>query len=100
MATQFYPRSRPPSESTLRVQALLARYPNLSEQELAELINLFHYLRLLDVGLMSADDRLSDKLADFRRDHGHALVRPREKLIMALALSAIFVLGLAWLVLS
>ena len=84
----------------MRAQALLARYPNLGEQELAELINLFHYLRLLDVSLIAADERLSDQLADFRRDHGRAVPMSRETLIMALALAAILVLGVAWLALG
>lgn len=50
---------RPRSQTTLRVEALLGRYPNLSEQELAELINLFPSLNLLDEGLMTSDGAVS-----------------------------------------
>src|SRR3546814_12877567 len=71
MATQFHSRSREPSEMAVRAEALLSRYPDLSEPELASLIHTFPHLPILDVGLMTADDRLSETLEAFHRDHAH-----------------------------
>jgi len=66
-------RLRPRSEVTLRFEALLDRYPNLSEDELAELVGLYPYLRMVDRGLITVDERLSRKFAAFHRDHGRRL---------------------------
>jgi hypothetical protein len=96
MATQSYVRSRPPSEMTVRAEALLKRYPNLSEHELATLIDIFPRLRILDLGLMTCDERLSEKLDAFHRDHGRKLKAPVSSLIAFLAVPGIIALGLLW----
>lgn len=97
MSTQIYERSRPPSETTVKAEALLMRYPNLSEEELATLINLFPYIRFLDLGLMASDERLAGKLDDFRRDHGKKLRTPLSSYIAFLAVPTILVVGgLLW----
>ena len=72
MATP-YDRARPRSETTLRAEDLLSRYPNLREQELAELINLFPHVNMVARGLMAADDRMGAKVEHFYRDHGDKL---------------------------
>lgn len=72
MATAF-DRARPRSSTALRVEELLGRYPNLSEQELAELINLFTYLNMVPRALMAADERLGPRVENFYRDHGDKL---------------------------
>ena len=89
MATP-YSRARPRSEITLRVEALLGRYPNLSEQELAELINLFPTLRILDHGLMTADSQLSGKLVVFEREQRKKLKAPLSSLIIFLFVPVTF----------
>jgi hypothetical protein len=99
MATP-YSRARPRAENTLRVEALLGRYPNLSEQELAELINLFPTLSILDQGLLTADDELSGKLSDFQTDHGRKLRSPLSALIAFLAVPVTFAIFTLWFVLS
>ena len=97
MATQIYERSRPPSETTVKAEALLMRYPNLSEVELATLINLFPYIRILDLGLMTSDEHLSGKLDAFHRDHGKKLRTPISSLIAFLAVPTIILVGgLLW----
>ena len=83
-----YSRARPRSETTLRVEALLGRYPDLGERELAELIDLFPKLRILDHGLMTADSRLSDRLARFEREHRNALRAPLSSLAVFLFVPA------------
>lgn len=101
MATQIHERSRPPSDTTLRAEALLMRYPNLSEEELATLINLFPYISILDLGLMTADDRLAPQLDAFHKDHGKKLRTPLSSLIAFLAVpTIILVAGLIWLALG
>ena len=99
MATP-YTRARPRSETTLRVDALLDRYPNLSEQELAELINLFPTLSILDQALMTADSGLAGKLTAFDRDHGKKLKTPLSSLIAFLAVPVIFAAVTLWFVLT
>ena len=93
MDTQTYRRSRPPSETTATAEALLLRYPNLSEEELATLINLFPYIRILDLGLMTSDEHLSGKLEAFQRDQGKKLKTPISSLIAFLAVPTIILVG-------
>ncbi len=97
---QYYSRSRQPSATALRVETLLSRYPDLREQELAELIDLFPFLPMLDLGLMTADDQLSEKLAEFQRDHGKKLKAPISGLMLFLAFPAMVVIGTLWWVLT
>jgi hypothetical protein len=99
MAT-IYSRAKPRSEATLRAEALLVRYPNLSEQELAELINLFPTLSILDQALMTADGGLSGKLAQFDRDHGNKLRPHLVPLIVLLALPLTFAAFALWFMLG
>ena len=96
MASQTYVRTRPSSETMAEVESLLSRYPNLSEIELATLINLFPTLRILEVGLMTADDRLSRKFEAFHRDHGRKLKIPMSSLIAFFAIPATVASGFVW----
>lgn len=97
MTTQSYHRSRPPSATTVKAEALLTRYPNLSEAELATLINLFPHIRILDLALMTCDDHLAGKLDTFRRDHRRKLKPPISSVVVLLAVPTILVLaGLLW----
>lgn len=100
MATQFYSRSREPSEMAVKAEALLSRYPDLDEQELADLIHMFPYLPILDVGLMTADDRLSEKLEAFHRDHGHKIRAPVSSLMLFLIFPAMLAIGTLWWLLA
>ena len=104
MATRSYPatyrRSREPSETARTVAALLNRYPDISEQELATLIAAFPYLPALDFGLMTADDRLSEKLEAFHRDLGRKIKAPLNSLLVFLAVPLTVAAGVLWWVLS
>jgi hypothetical protein len=99
MATP-YTRARPRSETTLRVETLLDRYPNLSEPELAEMINLFPSLSILDHALMTSDSGLSGKLSEFERDHGKKLKSPFTSLIAFLVIPLTFAAITLWFVLT
>ena len=100
MATQPhpdpFPRSRPPSELSLEVRALLSRYPDLSEGELAALIKKFPHVPIREVAMMTADERLSDQLNAFQRDHGPALRPGLASLIIFLSYPAVLLAGVLW----
>ena len=91
-----YSRARPRPDAALRMEALLARYPNLCEQELAEMIDLFPTLRILDHGLITADRFLSGKLAAFERDHARELRAPLSSLVAFLAIPLAFAITTFW----
>ena len=63
---RYYEAARPPFGLNVRVRLLLDRYPNLGEEELAELINLLPQVPPLDLSQMTTNDRL----AAFRDDRG------------------------------
>jgi hypothetical protein len=95
MTSQTLSRPRP-SEVARRTEQLLDRYPNLSEQELAELINLFGRLPILEFGLMTADRRRSGKLDAFNREHGRK-VRPTLASIAAVtAIPLVIIITVLW----
>ena len=96
MTARVYSRSREPSEQAMEAQRLLNRYPNLSEQELARLINIFPDLPILDLGLMTADDSLGEKLSAFHRDHARKLPVPIASLVAFLTIPTLFLLALLW----
>lgn len=73
MATGTYSHLRRASQRTQETENLLARYPRLSEQELARLIEIFPTLPPIDKAVIAADERLSGKLAAFYHDHGDKL---------------------------
>ncbi len=107
MTTDYFPASRgsfitprQPSRLAARTEALLVRYPQISEPELASLIDMFPYVSMLDRGLMSADARLSEKLAAFHRDHGDRMKAPEAALIGLLAFPLIMAAGMLWWILA
>ena len=52
-----------------RASELLARYPRVSEKETGEILRFIRTGRLLDIGLLSNEDRLRPKLDSFMNDH-------------------------------
>lgn len=99
MATQFLPQPREPSVIAARAEALLHRYPNLSEAELAELINLMPSVPILDFGLMTADPAMSTRLDAFYREHGRRIRAPIAPLVIFLLVPlAVVALTAAWLI--
>lgn len=80
------------SDDATHAEGLLARYPHISEQELADLVRAFSRLPLLDFGLVAADDRLGAKLETFYADHGEKLRTPRHHLALVFASLALIIL--------
>jgi len=95
MATSYH-RLRPRSDTALQVESLLGQYPRLSQQELAKLIDLMPDLPMLDQVLITADDRLAAKLADFLRDHRTKLKAPFHALVQLALPAALAGLALWW----
>lgn len=57
-------------------RALIRRYPNLSEVELARLINLYRELSALDMALMLSDEEVAPRLDQFSADHRSKIRKP------------------------
>ena len=68
MASQPYFRARGLSQDAEQAQALLYRYQDITERELAVLVRTFANLPLLDFGLLAADQRLGAQLDAFYAD--------------------------------
>lgn len=61
---------RPPSEASLRVEALLRNYARLEQNEIDELIFLFPQLSLIEQWILTTDDVVALNFAEFQRSHG------------------------------
>ncbi|WP_380872147.1 hypothetical protein ACFB49_31000 [Sphingomonas sp. DBB INV C78] len=68
----------------------------MSARELAELIELFPNMTLLDKRMVSGDGELARKLADFDRDHGDKFRAPLAELIAVLTLPLLLALFTLW----
>ncbi|MBV1692110.1 hypothetical protein KRR38_31685 [Novosphingobium sp. G106] len=95
MATS-YGRLRPRSGAALQVGSLLNRYPRLSEQELANLIELMPYLPILDQALITADDQLAGKFAEFLRDHRAMLTAPQHPIALFTITAFLALVAISW----
>jgi hypothetical protein len=83
----------------LKAERLLGRYPSISERELDELIDIFPRLPILDLALMTADDRISAKVAEFHQAHRGRLKTPRAALIVLIGIFLLVpavTVALAW----
>jgi hypothetical protein len=79
-----------------QVRELVGLYPNLSEIELARLINLYRELSALDVALILSDEGLAPRLDRFTKEH-KSKVRPAFRQYAGLLIYVVLTLGaLAW----
>jgi hypothetical protein len=86
------PAPRPPDE----VRELIGRYPNLSEIELARLINLYRELPALDIALMLSDESLAPRLDRFSADHRSKIRTPFRHYAALVAYAVVGVAVVAW----
>ena len=98
--SQIFPRSRPLSQTALKIEALVDRYPHLGERDLETLIRSYPYLPMVDYAVMTADERFAAKLEAFHRDHGDKLKAPASAMIAFIAVPALVAIGALWWVLS
>jgi hypothetical protein len=83
-----------------QVAELVARYPNLSEIELARLINLYGDLSALDMALMISDTELAPRLDSFFNDHRSRLRTPFRQYAALVVVAALGICIAVWAVIS
>ena len=86
----------PPSTPVEQVAELIERYPNMSEVELARLVNLYRQLSAMDVALMISDEQLGRKLDRFFADHRAKLKTPFRQYAVLVAIAVIGFLVVLW----
>ncbi|RYE04490.1 MAG: hypothetical protein EOP61_00310 [Sphingomonadales bacterium] len=78
---------------------LLRRYPNVDHDEVEQMIAIYPKLTILEVGLLSSDERLGKSLHEFSRAHRERL-RPswHDHFLLAMVMLATFALfaALVW----
>jgi hypothetical protein len=75
---------------------LVGRYPNLSEIELARLINSYRELSALDMALMLSDESLAPKLDRFSSDHRSKIRTPFRQYAALVGYAVVAVIAVAW----
>jgi hypothetical protein len=89
------PALRPLDEA----RELIGRYPNLSEIELARLINLYREMSALEMALMLSDKKLAPSLDRFSADNRSRIRRPFHEYAALVAYAVIGLAVVAWAVL-
>ena len=64
-------RHRPLGRHADRFRDLLARYPDTTDAQVAEMIAIYGRLSMLELALLSADDSVAKPLHDFLHEQGH-----------------------------
>lgn len=77
-------------------RALVRRYPNLSETELARLINLYRELSALDMALMLSDEGLAPHLDRFSLDHRSRIRTPFRHYAALIGYAVAGIAAVAW----
>lgn len=75
---------------------LLRGYPALAPDQLQRLIDIFAKLPILDVGMMSCDNRLAPRLAAFQREHGRKIKMSLASILFPLSYPIIMTLVVLW----
>jgi hypothetical protein len=75
---------------------LIRRYPNLSEIELARLINLYRELPALDMALMLSDEKLAPDLDRFSVDNRSRIRTPSRQYAALLLYAVLAIAALSW----
>jgi hypothetical protein len=75
---------------------LIARYPNVSEAELATLINVYRELSALDVALLISDEKFGRKMERFYADHRDELKTPFRQYAILVAIAVVGVAVILW----
>jgi hypothetical protein len=77
---------------------LVRRYPNLSEIELARLINLYRDLSALDMALMLSDEQLAPNMDRFSSDHRSEVRTPFRHYAALVGYALVGLIVVAWAV--
>src|SRR3982751_1444752 len=90
------PSQAPPRVAAAEAAELVARYPNLSETELARLINLYRGFSALDTALILSDEALAPMLDRFTAEHRSKVRPPFRQYAGLLFYTVLTVAALAW----
>jgi len=80
----------------IEARGLLGRYPNLSEVELARLINLYREMPTVEMALMLSDELLAPKMDRFSADHRSRIRPPFHHYAALVAYGLLAIIGVAW----
>jgi hypothetical protein len=89
-------KTEPAGTPLEQVTQLVRRYPNLSEIELARLINLYRNSSALDMALMLSDEGLAPTLDRFSRDHRSRVRKPFRQYAGLLVYVALTIGAVIW----
>ena len=78
------------------VRNLVGRYPNLSEIELARLINTYRELTALEMALMLSDEDLAPRLDRFSADHRSKIRAPFRQYAALVGYAVLAIVAVAW----
>ena len=82
--------------SSSEAAELVSRYPDLTGDELAHLIEMFPRLPAVDVALMLSDEVLAPRLNAFSRDHRSKLRTPFREYAVFVAIAFVGIVVTAW----
>jgi hypothetical protein len=77
-------------DQRLHIEALLARYPDIHEDEVTEILEFHRSAPALETALLTCNDAVRDRYAQFQKDHSKYFgFRPRHYLLLAVILALI-----------
>jgi hypothetical protein len=91
-------QSEPSGTPLEQARALVARYPNLSETELARLINLYRGFSALETALMLSDEALAPRFDRFTAENRSKVRPPFRQYAGLLLYTVVTMAALAWAV--
>jgi hypothetical protein len=97
-ALAFEPSQPAGSTPLNEARELISRYPNLSEIELARLINLYRRFSAVDMALALSDEDLAPSLDRFTTDHRSKIRTPFRHYAALVGYAVIGLAALAWAV--
>ena len=90
------PSAEPAGTPQEQLRGLLSRYPNLSETELARMINLYRGISALDAALMLSDPAIAPTLDRFTSEHRSKVRPPFRHYAGLLVYAAMAIATVAW----
>jgi hypothetical protein len=99
-ALAFEPAPVPAPRPLEEARALIARYPNLSETDLARLINVYRQLSALDMALMLSDEKVALNLDRFSADHRSKIRTPFRQYAALVGYAVLGVAAVIWAAMS
>ena len=83
-----------------QARELIGRYPNISETDLARLINLYRELSAFDMAFMLSDEKLAPNLDRFSSDHRSKIRTPFRQYAALVGYAVLTIGAVAWAMIS